>query len=44
VFLDLLERRGLVHVPTLRKEIGREIAYFAPLASGDLGENGIQLS
>ena len=29
VFLDLLERRGLVHAPTLRKEIAGTIAYFA---------------
>jgi NADH-quinone oxidoreductase subunit G len=43
VFLDLLERRGLVHAPTLRKELAAEIAYFAPLSGGDLGEFGIQL-
>jgi hypothetical protein len=43
VFLDLLERRGLVHAPTLRKEIAEAIPYFAPLSVGDLGEYGIQL-
>ena len=43
VFLDLLERRGLVHVPTLRKELAAEVPYFAPLAAGDLGEFGINL-
>jgi NADH-quinone oxidoreductase subunit G len=43
VFLDLLERRGLVHAPTLRGELAREVAYFAPLAGGDLGEYGISL-
>ena len=43
VFLDLLERRGLVHAPTLRKEMAGEIKYFAPLAGGDLGEYGIPL-
>jgi NADH-quinone oxidoreductase subunit G len=43
VFLDLLERRGLVHAPTLRTELAREVAYFAPLARGELGEYGIQL-
>jgi NADH-quinone oxidoreductase subunit G len=43
VFLDLLERRGLVHVPSLRAELAAEIAYFAPLAGGDLGEYGIPL-
>ena len=43
VFLDLLDRRGLVHAPTLRKEMAAEVAYFKPLAGGDLGEYGIQL-
>ncbi len=43
VFLDLLERRGLVHIPTLRKELAGEIPYFAPLSGSDLGEYGIQL-
>jgi NADH-quinone oxidoreductase subunit G len=43
VFLDLLERRGLVHAPTLRQELAREVAYFAPLAGGEPGEYGIQL-
>jgi NADH-quinone oxidoreductase subunit G len=43
VFLDLLSRRGLVHVPTLRKELAAEVPYFAPLAGGDIGEYGIPL-
>jgi NADH-quinone oxidoreductase subunit G len=43
VFLDLLERRGLVHAASLRQEMAAEIAYFRPLAGGDLGEYGIQL-
>jgi NADH-quinone oxidoreductase subunit G len=43
VFLDLLERRGLVHVRALRQELAREIPYFAPLSGNDLGEYGIQL-
>jgi NADH-quinone oxidoreductase subunit G len=43
IFLDLLERRGLVHVPTLRKELAVEVPYFAPLAGTDLGEYGIPL-
>jgi NADH-quinone oxidoreductase subunit G len=43
VFLDLMQRRGLVHAPTLRKELAAEIAYFAPLASGDVGEHGVRL-
>jgi len=43
VFLDLLDRRGLVHAPSLRKELAAEVAYFAPLAAGDLSEYGIHL-
>jgi NADH-quinone oxidoreductase subunit G len=43
VFLELLQRRGLAHAPTLRKEMAGEIKYFAPLAGGDLGEYGIPL-
>lgn len=43
VFLDLLERRGLIHAPTLRAELAKEIPYFALLASGDLGEYGVRL-
>jgi NADH-quinone oxidoreductase subunit G len=42
-FLDLLQRRGLVHAPTLRNELAAEVKYFAPLAGGDLGEYGIPL-
>ncbi len=43
IFLDLLERRGLVHAPTLRKELAAEIPFFAPLATGDLEEYGMLL-
>jgi NADH-quinone oxidoreductase subunit G len=43
VFLDLMERRGLLHAPSLRAELGREIAYFAPLAEYDPGEQGVFL-
>jgi NADH-quinone oxidoreductase subunit G len=43
VFLDLLERRGLAHAPTLRKELAAEVPYFAPLASGEIGEYGVML-
>ena len=42
-FLDLMERRGLVHAPTLRKELAREVPYFAPLAESELDEQGIYL-
>src|SRR5262249_15217829 len=37
VCLDLMERRGLVHAPTLRAELARDVPAFAVLASGDLG-------
>jgi NADH-quinone oxidoreductase subunit G len=43
VFLDLLERPGLVHAPTLRAELAREVPYFATLAGGNMGEFGIPL-
>jgi NADH-quinone oxidoreductase subunit G len=43
VFFELLERRGLLHVPTIRKELAAEVTAFGPLAGGDLGEYGIQL-
>ncbi len=43
VFLDLLERRGLAHAPTLRKELAAEVPYFAALASGEIGEYGVIL-
>jgi NADH-quinone oxidoreductase subunit G len=43
VFLDLLERRGLLHALTLRKELAGEVPYFAALAGGELGEYGILL-
>jgi NADH-quinone oxidoreductase subunit G len=40
VFLDLLERRGLLHAPTLRTELAREVPYFAALEKGDLDAHG----
>jgi NADH-quinone oxidoreductase subunit G len=43
MFLDLLGRRGLVHAPSLRKELAAEIPYFAPLAAGELGPKGVRL-
>ena len=42
VFLDLLERRGLVHAPSLRAEMARDIPYFASLAK-ELGDQGVSL-
>jgi NADH-quinone oxidoreductase subunit G len=42
-FLDLMQRRGLLHAATLRRELAQEIPYFAPLASGEIGEHGVRL-
>jgi NADH-quinone oxidoreductase subunit G len=43
IFLDLLGRRGMLHAPTLRQELAKEVPFFAALASGDLGEHGVRL-
>jgi NADH-quinone oxidoreductase subunit G len=42
VFLDLLERRGLIHAPSVRKEMADEVSAFAPLKV-ELGEQGIRI-
>ena len=43
VFLDLMERRGLAHAPSLRRELAGAVQFFAPLASGELGRHGVPL-
>ena len=43
VFLDLLERRGLAHAPTLRAELAAAVPAFAALA-GEVGEYGVKLA
>lgn len=43
VYLDLLERKGLLHASTIREEIAKAIPYFSKFAGGKLGENGIEL-
>ncbi len=43
IFMELMERRGMFHAPTLRGEIARVIPYFAALGRGDLGEFGVFL-
>jgi predicted molibdopterin-dependent oxidoreductase YjgC len=43
IFLDLLERRGLLHAETLRREMAEEIPFFAKLGNGVLGEHGVRL-
>ncbi len=42
-YFDLLERRGLVHAPTLRAELAAKVTYFAPLASGEIPDHGVRL-
>lgn len=44
-FMDLMERSGLFHGPTIRKEMAEEIPYFGALAThdGKIGELGIRL-
>jgi NADH-quinone oxidoreductase subunit G len=44
IFLDLMERKGLIHAASLRKELAAEVRAFAALAGGDLGEYGIPLA
>jgi NADH-quinone oxidoreductase subunit G len=42
VYLDLMERRGLIQPTEIRREMAKEIPFFAPLAQ-DLGGLGIRL-
>lgn len=44
IFMDLLERRGLPHAPTLRAELASEVPYFAPLKNGQLDPLGVFLT
>jgi NADH-quinone oxidoreductase subunit G len=43
IFLDLMERRGLIHAPAVRRELAAEVPYFAALASGEIGDQGVRL-
>jgi NADH-quinone oxidoreductase subunit G len=43
VFLDLMERRGLLKAVAVRAEMAAEIPAFAPWPRADLGEYGIRL-
>lgn len=43
ILMDLLERRGLVHAPTLRAELAKEVPFFAALGDGKLSEQGVFL-
>jgi NADH-quinone oxidoreductase subunit G len=44
IFLNLLDRRGLIQATAIRQELAREVPFFAPLAVGDLGEFGVLLN
>lgn len=43
VYLDLLERKGLLQAANIRDEISKSIPYFSRLAGGNLGSDGIHL-
>lgn len=43
IFLNLLERRGLIQASVVRQELAREIPYFAPLGTQPLGDLGVRL-
>jgi NADH-quinone oxidoreductase subunit G len=43
IFLNLLDRRGLIQASAIRQEMAREVPFFAPLANADLGEYGLKL-
>lgn len=42
IFLELMERRGLLQADAIRKEVAAEVPYFKAL-TGDLGEMGVKL-
>lgn len=43
ILLELAERSGMFHAPTLRKEIAAAVPVLAALAVGELGELGVLL-
>lgn len=43
VYLDLLERKGLLQASSIRDEIAKTIPYFSRLVGGKLSSNGIHL-
>lgn len=43
VYLDLLERKGLLQAANIRDEIAKSIPYFSRLAGGKLGSDGLHL-
>ena len=43
ILMELADRKGLFHAPTLRKEIGGAVPALAALSVGELGEFGVKL-
>jgi len=43
VYLDLLERKGLLQAASIRDEIAKSIPYFSKLAGGKLESDGVHL-
>jgi NADH-quinone oxidoreductase subunit G len=43
IFLNLLDRRGLIQATAIRQELAREVPFFAALAGGGLVEFGVKL-
>jgi hypothetical protein len=41
--MELAGRVGLFNARVVRQEIAREIPFFAPLAAGDLSDQGVRL-
>lgn len=44
ILMDLQQKPGMFHAPTLRKEIAAAVPALAGLAVGDLGEQGVLLT
>ena len=43
ILMELAERKGLFHAPTLRREIAGAVPALAALSVGELGELGVML-
>ena len=41
--MELAEKKGMFHAPTLRKEIAGVVPALAALSVGELGELGVKL-
>lgn len=43
VFIELMERKGLMHAETIRGELAKEVAFFGKLGNGKVAELGVKL-